>query len=1367
MTSDSSNTKISGDVQANLKRLGKYEIVRKIGSGGMGTVYLAQDKHLNRTVALKVLPKDRAENPILVRRFQSEARASAMLTHDNIVSVFDADEADGYLYIALEYIDGIDLFEWLKKRERIPVKRSIDIIKQVSAALQHAHEKNLVHRDIKPANIMITREGLVKLADMGLARSVDESLDTTITRDGTTVGTVDYMSPEQAANSKNTDIRSDIYSLGCTWYHMLTGEPPFPQGSMTNKLTAHAKTPPPDPRDFNEHVTEAIVAIIHRMMAKKKADRYQSPAELLEDLNNSTNLESDSGNLLAMLLAEDELDEEAGEDPEVSASFVDDDILDDDSADFDVQEEPHSGSIKKPNKQPAAETNPQLSVPQKLKQKKKKPVLPPQVERSSSSNEVSGPVETPRTERKPLKRVQSREELDESNASGSLTRSSSRKKNKTSEPKPAEVPKKQKVKASKPKKSSGGSQKPTKAQKPQTSNKQTSNKQTSSKQAQHPQSNKDKPLKPQNQRTGLGVDIDWGRAGIAILIAGLAIFGAWWGASKFGGGDTLPDQNPYGENSEETAVTEQASITNNESSEAANEESAEARPDVVDVIDQPEVELKEQDDQAPEWIVAGWAKPKNEERQTFTVQRGTQRTNSFRSLESAFEKVDEKTGSIDLSQLTHARIAPVDLKLKETLQISSSNSQPILTFNTTQGKDTSAPWLSVTGGTLVLQGLNFVVTNQSGHPFDFLHLRGADLILRDCTFTAIGDQPVNVIEVQGESRNSNRVYIANSLFRGENISGIHVEQVPCDLYCENTLFASQDNHLLQIEQGAKSVTQKILVNNCTFVGGNAALAIKNSSPSKPQNEIALSLNRSLFIGADQSPSIGILLQNQSPSANEINQRSQHLSTELLHTRFVNIDQLLKAESPKGDAVVIADSSKWNSFWSSTLPSDDVLSSQELGSLTKSPQTLTATALDSKIQSISRPGVGERSLIGVDSSHVATVEQAAIDRQISMNLIENLQSSFKPLEWSKKTVRFDLNDGAKLNSFLASDQCPDGTTVVCFGAGIRKISPVTLKNRKIRLQFEQSTGTPLSVVASNDANRLPMFRVEGGVLAIEDGTIQITKPRAEQDGTLFLHSSNGARVQLLHSHVSAPISAQGANQLIFCAPNTNANKPNFIEIQETMLSGAGSLLNVQLENQNLIVENSILVARDKVMSVTGAAQPGMISLQQSTFSAGRSIIDCRGSQSPIQALVVDSVFAPPLNSSTKSSLISGDSRQTTQQTLNWWESACAYSGQISTPIQIGNDSIAGTFENSWSRFWGPHHIYDSLTGPQAVVFRKDFTELKKLQPADLELQQTGLSATWGTNGTPIGANIESIGPLSAEMKATTPNQPRKLNTPSGF
>jgi serine/threonine-protein kinase len=280
---ESVSTDDAGDPQ-KLKRLGKYVIQRRLGAGGMGAVFLAVDSELQRTVALKVLPRERAANPKLVQRFKSEGQSAARLEHGNIVKVYEAGEIGGYLYIALEYVDGTDVDALIRKRTFLPVKRSIDIIRQVALALEHADEKGIVHRDIKPSNLMIRKDGMVKLADMGLARAIDDTADTGITQPGMTVGTVDYMAPEQGRDSKLADIRSDIYSLGCTWYHMLTGSPPFPEGSVTAKMAAHATNPPPNPRTINRNVPEAVVAVIHRMMAKDPRDRYQTPQELLADL---------------------------------------------------------------------------------------------------------------------------------------------------------------------------------------------------------------------------------------------------------------------------------------------------------------------------------------------------------------------------------------------------------------------------------------------------------------------------------------------------------------------------------------------------------------------------------------------------------------------------------------------------------------------------------------------------------------------------------------------------------------------------------------------------------------------------------------------------------------------------------------------------------------------------------------------------------------------------------------------------------------------------------------------------------------------------------------------------------------------------
>lgn len=267
------------------KKVGRYRILKRIGSGGMGTVFLAEDPQLHRTVALKVLVKSANTPPNLIRRFDAEAKTAAMLRHPNIVTVFDSGDADGYLFLALEYIDGPDLEKVIRKKGRVPVERSIEIVRQIARALDHAHGLGIVHRDIKPSNILLRRDGTATLTDLGLARAIDETAASGITRAGFTVGTVDYMAPEQARSSKSADVRSDLYSLGCTWFHMLAGRVPFSEGDLTNKLRAHAQSPPPDPREADERIPSGVVAVLQRMMAKKPDERYQTPAELLADLD--------------------------------------------------------------------------------------------------------------------------------------------------------------------------------------------------------------------------------------------------------------------------------------------------------------------------------------------------------------------------------------------------------------------------------------------------------------------------------------------------------------------------------------------------------------------------------------------------------------------------------------------------------------------------------------------------------------------------------------------------------------------------------------------------------------------------------------------------------------------------------------------------------------------------------------------------------------------------------------------------------------------------------------------------------------------------------------------------------------------------
>jgi serine/threonine-protein kinase len=269
--------------------LGPYRIIDRIGEGGMGQVYKAYHQPMSRMVALKLIRKEKLTKPDAVSRFYQEIRAAAQLNHPNIVIAYDAGQADDTLYFAMEYVEGIDLAKLVKDKGPLPVPAACAFIRQAALGLQHAQEKGLVHRDIKPANLLLTRApgaqafGLVKILDFGLARlqSLDgDGAGNALTKTGMVVGTPDYLPPEQARNSRNVDIRSDLYSLGCSFFCLLAGRPPFKGEHLTEVLLQHQTDPPPPLTDYRKDVPPGVQAIISKLLAKKPEDRFQTPAEL-------------------------------------------------------------------------------------------------------------------------------------------------------------------------------------------------------------------------------------------------------------------------------------------------------------------------------------------------------------------------------------------------------------------------------------------------------------------------------------------------------------------------------------------------------------------------------------------------------------------------------------------------------------------------------------------------------------------------------------------------------------------------------------------------------------------------------------------------------------------------------------------------------------------------------------------------------------------------------------------------------------------------------------------------------------------------------------------------------------------------------
>ncbi|MBL8826530.1 MAG: protein kinase, partial [Planctomycetaceae bacterium] len=266
--------------------LNQYVLVSKIGAGGMGQVFKAQHRKMKRLVAIKLLPSSMTKDEAAIKRFQREVEAAAKLTHPNIVAALDADECRGMHYLVMEYVEGQDLSAVVKKQGPLAVAQAIDYILQAARGLAYAHAEGVVHRDIKPANLLVDKKGVVKILDMGLARidGMGDAADHQLTNTGQVMGTVDYMAPEQATDTRMADARSDVYSLGCSLYRLLTGGNVYDGDTLIKKIMSHMHDAIPSLRTKRPDVPAELDRIFAKMMAKKPTDRYQQTSQLVTEL---------------------------------------------------------------------------------------------------------------------------------------------------------------------------------------------------------------------------------------------------------------------------------------------------------------------------------------------------------------------------------------------------------------------------------------------------------------------------------------------------------------------------------------------------------------------------------------------------------------------------------------------------------------------------------------------------------------------------------------------------------------------------------------------------------------------------------------------------------------------------------------------------------------------------------------------------------------------------------------------------------------------------------------------------------------------------------------------------------------------------
>lgn len=271
------------EAERSSQQIPGYKILGQLGKGAMATVFKGRQLSLDRLVAIKVLPQKFTNNPQFIERFYAEGRAAAQLNHPNIVQAYDVGQAGNYHYFVMEYVEGRTVYDDIVKHKRYTEADAIDIVIQTSEALEHAHSKGLIHRDVKPKNIMLSKEGVAKLADMGLARAMSDK-EAAEAEAGKAFGTPYYISPEQIRGEKNIGPPSDIYSLGATLYHMVVGNVPFDGKNPSAVMHKHLKEPLVAPDHANPRLGAGISEVIEMMMAKSPRDRYQSCADLLVDL---------------------------------------------------------------------------------------------------------------------------------------------------------------------------------------------------------------------------------------------------------------------------------------------------------------------------------------------------------------------------------------------------------------------------------------------------------------------------------------------------------------------------------------------------------------------------------------------------------------------------------------------------------------------------------------------------------------------------------------------------------------------------------------------------------------------------------------------------------------------------------------------------------------------------------------------------------------------------------------------------------------------------------------------------------------------------------------------------------------------------
>ncbi len=1327
--------------------LGKYSIEKKLGQGGMGTVYLARDTQLKRLVAVKILPPDKAQNQVLVRRFEAEAQAAARLHHENIVTVYESGQLDDKLYIAMEYVEGVDVHDLILKRGTIPLRRSVEIIKQVASALAHAHQHSIVHRDIKPSNLLIRRDGMVKLTDLGLARSVDDTVETGITRAGTTVGTVDYMAPEQARNSKAADVRSDIYSLGCTWYHMLTGQPPYPKGSLTNKLQSHALSPIPNPRDLNPNVTEAIVGILNRMLAKKVADRYQTPKELLGDLELRSITRGGVANELFRAIAEED-----GEDYDSTYEGEDGDDLQSAFPDQSNSEKntatgspagtrnakPLPKEKRSPGNRPSGSANDDDDTAQ---------IADEDLE-SDASNGKSAKKRGVKEKEKNGARSE-RDAGDQADAADEKTASQSNTRNsrKGNLPPGALPPKKQAIL--------------TEAD---------------------DQAGASEARQRLLRNLGIAAAVIVGFVALGGLAAKYStVFDSTGGAAKASPFDPKDEGGPASVNPveqiEEPKVAANAPQKGQQSSSGTDPKAMSGASASPTGPKPPEI----RPDAVPSWIDAATNVDGLVEHRVGSVSTGGA---SFATIADALAKLPQKGGIVRLASSGVYQLPATTLQGKGRVIITrEAKERPVIKL-VTDGDGKAG--LTAIDSDLTLDGVHLVVDERitaSEQPVSMVKLIGGGLTVRDGSCSIEGEsKSVTLFEVepsrQGNPQSPQRVLLDRIFARAQGADLLRIGTGRCEAVIRNSVLATATGSAVTL----RAIQPEFGLGGGDFLHPERSVRFLHSTVSS--QEVAIDIEQPL--AKPTGPPATTIISTDSIFATPVSRFEPAILRAIDWPK--NVDRSVSqgrlnllnwssrgtlaagyrklVESGPNEPFRVESVSNWFQMWGS--PPEQQTDFQ-----------ITETSWPNLSGPVNQASLELFDRSTLDSKGIATSDGVPPGCDISrLNQPEATQAAWSAIDvlrpvppgtWlgarSGQPKEIELTQGKDLG-LLLQRETGAVSSILLKGSANRPMSAVTVRPGQTLLLYAKpnADGSEFVLSPKSESDRNPLFRVkQGGRLELHGLSLALTSAKPDATRTLIEVEGGELLVQdcKLRGLASDPASLQGLVRLGTQAGGLDATQASTV-INDSLITGNGPLLSLAGDAGHLKVSGSLFVARQDAIALQAVATmeagaPRVCDITRSTFSAGRGALGLSlgagidASPAPRWDLVVEECVFGPAPSVEKTQMVPAvvywPDRSTLETAYRWHGRLNAIAGELTHWIQpvvvpLGNSPAA-----EWETVWGKNRELNPATGSDAVLWKADPGPKWAIeQPARWTLARGSKGATWD-GGRPVGANPDEIGKLA--------------------